>query len=179
MMMDEDQLGAFLDAARTELFRLEVLPAYDVESDGADYAAYLAGKRCPDLDSKRQWMDQIRSEVARGLITRRIHLVEPPLSDYLRYEFDWGYTYNAAAGEQIRILDISQAGRPDGIPDHDFWIRDGEAAVRMHYDGECRFTGAEVLPPHHLPLYQRACDAAWDAAIPFEEYWPSSLPEMA
>jgi hypothetical protein len=177
-MVDEAALGAFLDSARTELFRMEVQRVYDVGTDGSDYADYLAGRPGPDMEAKRAWMDQIRGEVARGLITRRVHIVESPLSDYLRYEMDWGYTYNAAAGEQIRILDTSRCECPPEMPDHDFWIRDNTEVVRMHYDGEGRYLGAEVLPPHHLSLYQQARDAAWAAAMPFGEYWPSGLREV-
>ncbi len=36
-------------------------------------------------------------------------MLRTPLSDYLRYECEWGYTYNVTAGEDVRILDLATA----------------------------------------------------------------------
>ena len=47
---------------------------------------------------------------------------------------------------------------------------DDTTVVRMHYEAG-RFVGAEVLPVDVLPRYRAARDAAWQAAVPFSEYW--------
>ena len=48
-------------------------------------------------------MDRLRADTAADRRWRRVHVVELPLSDYLRYECEWGYTDNAAHGEDVRI----------------------------------------------------------------------------
>jgi hypothetical protein len=101
-VLDEQQLGDYIDAHFTStLFRLETLSHYDVGSDGGDLTRYLAGEPGPDMTRKGAWMDRIRSEVDRGLRTYRVHVVDGPPSDYLRFEFEWGYVHNAVAGEHI------------------------------------------------------------------------------
>ncbi len=54
--------------------------------------------------------------------------------------------------------------------DEDFWLMDDATVVRMGYQAG-RFIGAEELPAAVLPRYRAARDAAWQAAIPFDEYW--------
>src|SRR5260370_10119503 len=84
---------------------------------------------------------------------------------------EWGYAPNAAAGEDIRVLDLAEAAEPPGLVDHDFWLMDRRLAVIMRYDDGCRFTGASIAPDHELGRYQRAADAAWQAGVPFGTYW--------
>jgi hypothetical protein len=174
-VLSEQELGHYIDEHFTaDLFRLETLSRYDVGSDGGDFARYLAGEPGPDMTRKGPWMDQIRSEVARGMHTYRVHVVTGPLSDYLRFEFEWGYTHNAAAGEHIRILDLTDPRRPPGVPDlvdEDFWLIEEAHGIRMHYDPEGRFTGAELVDEQTVARYRRARAAAWGAAVPFDEYW--------
>lgn len=173
-MLDEQQLGDYIDRHFTRsLFRLETLDAYDVASDGADLGRYLAGEPGPDMARKGPWMEQIRSEVARGLHTYRVHLVRSPLTGYLRFEFEWGYAYNAIAGEHIGILDVAEQPRPHAVVDEDFWLIDDDRVVRMCYDPIGRFVGAEIAAEDAMPRYRAARDAAWDAAVPFSEYWHS------
>jgi hypothetical protein len=93
------------------------------------------------------------------------------LTDYLRYEAEWGYLPNSEAGEDIRILDLAERPRPDGLADHDFWLIDDQLVIRMHYDDRGRFAGAEVLGADMLPRYRAARDAAVQAAEPFASYW--------
>ncbi len=171
-MLDEQQLGDYIDRHfETTLFRLETLDRYDVGSNGSDLDRYLAGEDGPDMARKGPWMDQIRSEVARGLHTYRVHVVRGPLSPYLRFEFEWGYAYNAAAGEHIRILDLAEQPKPAALTAEDFWLIGDGRAVRMHYDPDGKFLGAEVAPRNEVPRYRAARDAAWEAAVPFTDYW--------
>lgn len=171
-MLDEQQLGDYIDRHFTStLFRLETLDRYDVGSDGDDLARYLAGEPGPDMTRKGPWMDHIRGEVARGLHTYRVHVVRGPLTGYLRFEFEWGYAYNAAAGEHIRILDLAEQPKPPALADEDFWLIGGDRAVQMRYDPAGRFLGAEIAPAQAVPRYRAARDAAWEAALPFADYW--------
>lgn len=175
--MDETELGAFIDRHFTsDLFRLETLPHYDVSGDGDDLAAYLAGEPGPDMARKGPWLDVIRGEVARGLHTYRVHVVTSPLTPYLRFEFEWGYVHNQAAGEHIRILDLTEQPAPEGLALEDFWLiagQDGEAdrVAQMAYDDAGRFLGAEEAPAADVDRYRQARAAVWTAAIPFDTYW--------
>lgn len=172
-MLDTAQLGELINSRFTrDAFRLETLDAYYVASDGGDVARYLRGEQEPDPARKEPWLALLRTERAEGKRRRRVHVVQGPLSGYLRYECEWGYAPNVAAGEDIRILDLSERPRPaDLTVDHDFWLLDSETVVQMHYAGDGRFVGAEVLAASALPRHLTARDAALAAAEPFTDYW--------
>ncbi|TCP56077.1 hypothetical protein EV191_10117 [Tamaricihabitans halophyticus] len=168
-MLDEDQLGEYIDRHFVStLFRLETLSQYSVDSDGDDYLRYLAGEAEP---VNKTWPDVIRDEVSRGLITYRVHVVSSPLTDYLRYQFEWGYAYNAAAGERIRILDVTERAKPPEVVNKDFWLIGDEHLLLMHYMSDGAFRGATIAEPELLPQYTAARDAAWTAGVDFAEYW--------
>lgn len=171
-MLDEQELGDYIDRHFTRaLFRLETLDLYDVASNGDEYQRYLAGEAKPDPERKKPWMEHIRGEVARGLHTYRVHVVRSPLNDYLRFECEWGYVYNARAGEHIRILDLAERPRPEALLDEDFWMIDDREVLRMHYDPEGRYVGAEVGAEEVLPRYLAAKKAAWSTGADFYDYW--------
>lgn len=167
MQSDPAALGAFCDQATRTLFRLETLDHYDVSSDGGDFRRYMRGESGPDAERKAAWHKVLQADLDRGVTTSRVHVVRSPLSDYLRYEFEWGYAHNLAY-EAIRILDLAEQPLPaelDGIGD--FWLADGHAAAVMHYDQDGRYLGFEVSGASRYPA---AATAAWDAAVPFESY---------
>ncbi|KAA2248690.1 hypothetical protein F0L68_39770 [Solihabitans fulvus] len=169
-MLNEQELGEFIDTRFTStLFRLETLDRYDVSSEIDDYRRYVAGQ--PGPLNKQAWMDMIRSEVARDLHTYRVHVVRSPLTDYLRYEFEWGYSRNAEAGEHIRIIDTAEQRKPDVVPDHDWWLIGDEHLVLMHYNPDGTFQSASIGAPELIPRYVAARNAAWAAGIDFTDYW--------
>ena len=171
-MLDVTGLGEYIDSHFTRhAFRLETLAVYDVPSDGEDVERYLRGEPGPDPARKGPWLERLRRERREGKRRQRVHVVRSPLSDYLRYECEWGYLPNVAAGEEVWILDLAERPAPAGLVDHDFWLLDDEHVVRMHYDDQGRFIGAEVLDAEQLPRYQRARDLAVAAAEPFLDYW--------
>jgi len=174
-MMTEDQLGQFIDEHfRRDLFRLETRERYNVESDGDDLGRFLRGEREPAAPGKAEWLEHVRRESRAGLVSRRVNVLRAPLSDYQRYECEWGYTYLVDAGEQIRILDLSHRSDDGGIRAiGDFFLIDNAHALRMIYDDNDRFVGAEAVSPVEAVQYRQVADAAWTLAEPFASWWAS------
>jgi hypothetical protein len=172
-MLNEEQLGAYIDERFTRrLFRLETHDHLDVSSDGDDFQRYLAGQPGPDMSRRDAWLNVIRNEVAEGKHTYRVHVVRSPLTDYLRFDFEWGYVYNEQAGEHIGILDLAERESPRELIFKDFWLIDDEHLVLMHYDNDGRFVGAEpVDEPQQLHRYKDCAAVTWAASQPFGEYW--------
>lgn len=173
MTLDLPQLGNLLSGFSSDVFRLETLDKYTSDSDGGDVARYLAGEPAPDISRKGPYLTRLRSERIEGRLRRRVHVVRSPLSPYLRYECEWGYGPNAEAGEDIRILDLAERPLPSSLVgiEHDFWLMDSQTVIRLFYDGDGRFSRAEVLAPDELPRYLAARDSALAAAEPFPDWW--------
>ncbi len=157
----------------SDTFRLETLPHYDAASDDEDYHRYLRGEPAPTAEVKEAWLERLRTDTAAGRRWRRVHVVQPPLTDYLRYECEWGYTFNVAGGEDVRILDMSTspAGADVLAAVGDFFLVDHEHAVAMDYGEVGRFRGALPVDPVMLATYQAMADAAWTLAEPFTTWW--------
>jgi hypothetical protein len=168
-LLSLDQLGEFVAKHHTrDLFRLETLPLYNAASDDEDFERYLRGEPAPTAEAKQPWLDRIQADVAAGKAWRRIHAVTLPLPDYVRYECEWGYLPNSAAGEQVRIAELTPALAQVG----DFFVLDAEHVVRSRYDSEFRFSGAEVIndPSSAAPLVALA-DLLWNQATDFGTWW--------
>jgi hypothetical protein len=170
-MLSATDLGSYIDSRLTRsAFRLELLDQYDVDSDGDDFRRFVSGETAPTPERKRPWLQRLRQDAAQGILNHRVHVLRRPLTDYLRYEAEWGYAYNAAAGEDIGILDTTDQAPPDGLVDHDFWLIDDQYAIRMYYSDLGEFIGAEPAPDL-LNTYRQARDVAIAAAEPFALWW--------
>lgn len=174
-MMGPAELRSYLDNHFTRtLFRLETLSAYEVASEGSDFARYLAGDPGPNAERRQRWRDRLADEVSQGLHRRRVHVVHLPLSDYLRFECEWSYALNPH--EDIRILALSTE-RPDlqrllDDAGGDFYLVDDEHLIRMHYTPDNRPLGAEAdSSPTVVAAYRRIADVLWSEAEPFERWW--------
>lgn len=174
-MLTDAEFRTIANSARTSLFRLETLDRYEVPIDGSELSMYLAGEQQPRNPEKLAWQERLRAERAAGIWRHRVHLIDTTdgLNGYLRYECEWGYTATTAAGEGVRILDLPIDHRPPELIeiDHDFWLIDGEKVLRMHYNADGTFQGAELLPAELTPRYQAARDVAWKMAEEFTPWW--------
>jgi len=171
-VLNEAELGAFVDDHMgRSVFRLETRDRYTVDSDAGNVVRYLAGEPAPSMAVKGPWLRRLERERAEGKHRVRVHVLRTPLSDYLRYECEWGYVYTTDAGEEVYILDLAERPRPAGLVDQDFLLLDDSHVVVVHYDNEDRFVGAEPLSAAEVPVYRRCRDAALAAAVPFGDYW--------
>ena len=174
MALDLSGLAAYLaEHHHDDLIRVETLDRYTSTSDGTEFARFRAGEREPDRVSKAAWLDRLRADAASGRPWRRLRVVAPPLTDYVRYSCEWGYTDNGAAGEQIRVLDLATA--PPGcdvlLRLGDFYLLDNTDAVAMRYDPAGQFLSAEPVAEPLTDIYRSAASAGWELAEPFEHWW--------
>jgi hypothetical protein len=167
--LDGDAWSDYFDTFRREAFRLELLPQYLVAQEADEFAAFKAGQSPVALVGDA-WHRTIHSAAARGAVMRRVHVVTPPLSDYLRFEFARYYGASQDAGEEIRILDLTTASGSVDLPPVDFWMFDERDVVHMLYEPDGTQIGRELLAAPDLTRYLAWRDAAWEAAVPFAQY---------
>lgn len=142
-------------------------------SDGDELDRYLRGEPDPDRAAKAGWLDRIRTDTAAGRAWRRLRVVTPPLTDYVRYSCEWGYTDNTRAGEQVRVLDLSEApvGADVLVGIGDFYLLDDTHVADMRYDSSGAFVRAGLVRAPLTDVYRVAGHAAWTLAEPFDAWW--------
>lgn len=128
---------------------------------------FLAGEPY-DLSYMKPWLQGIRDATAAGKTIGRVRVLTNPLTDYLRFEMAVA-EINAAAGEDIRVIDADQAAAL-GLGDRDFWIFDNDTVAIMHF-GPAGFEGATVERNlDAVEHYRRIRDRALQYAVPFREH---------
>lgn len=167
-------LGSAFQNLTTSWFRLETLQAYDVEEEHESFAEFLRTGRL-DSPGDTQWRAMISGHVDAGRSLQRVHVVEEPLTDYVRYEIA-EYVRNHDAGEDIRLLPVPAGDWPEGLPQGtDFWLLDDgqprQSAWAMEYDNEGRFLGVEeVQDPDLIDTYRKWRDTALGLSVPLNDY---------
>ncbi|WP_282696798.1 DUF6879 family protein [Streptomyces sp. CC208A] len=162
MLLDGEDWADKFKTFQTEAWRLETLPQYLVPQEAEELAAFKAGARFPG-PYEDAWMALVRTRNVG-----RVHIVTRPLTDYLRFEFERYYRHQAPAGEDIRILDITD--RPNPLPDvQDFWMFDRSTVVLMKYEADGTQIERELYEGDPAPFleYQRIAIAE---SVPFLEY---------
>jgi hypothetical protein len=150
-------------------FRLELHQLYTMPGEADELRRFRAGEQ-PPADYHYGWLDTMAEARKAGKTVRRVRVVRRPLTDYIRYEFAWGFVYNVEAGEDIRILDLTDQPGPE-LPDHDFWLFDDTTVVKLLYRPDGTQIGRELLTNPDLDAYLARRNAAWQAAVPFRDYW--------
>ncbi|WP_416970221.1 DUF6879 family protein [Streptomyces sp. 4F14] len=167
MLLDGDAWNDCFDSMRSEAWRLETLPVYTMPQEAEKLARFLAGEKSPD-DYASAWMDEVRQWTAQGKYVGRVHILTRPLSDYLRFEFEYYYRHHVTASEDIRILDLTGRDNP-GLPEQDFWMFDESKVVLMNYRADGTQIGRELYEGDPEP-YRRWRRLAVAESVPFLEY---------
>lgn len=97
-----------------------------------------------------------------------MHVLTRPLSEYLRFEFSRYYAPHALAGEDIRILDVTERENP--LPHvGDFWMFDRSTVVLMRYEDDGTQIGRELYEGDTTLYVEWQCIAV-AVSVPFLEY---------
>ena len=171
-MLSEADLDPFFDDIRQEAFRVETLPAYAVAAESAGLAAYLSGEPFQKSETGQQFNEFIRGQVEAGVTWRRVRVMRGPLTDYERWECEWGYAKSEQDGHRTFVIDLAEVRDPPRLPAYDWWMLDERVVLRFHYDQAGEFLGADAIDePEQVTAHLCYRDAALGAAVPFPQYW--------
>jgi len=171
-MSDVDLLGMYSRAAQ-EAFRLEAQQRYAVPAEDTQFRAFTEGRPLPSDPRVNKSMEIIRTAVASGCRIRRVHVVDLPLTAYLRYEMA-AYRENIDAGEEVGIA--VRSWHPDlaGLTE-DFVLFDPglehPAMVWMRYDDQGQLADRAYSDnPADLARAARSREVALAHAVPLHEF---------
>ena len=153
---------------RRSWFRLETLQHYDAISERDSFAAFRRGE--PIDTTPGPWQEMIRLHVAEGRQLTRVHVIEEPLSDYLRFELEV-YAPSVDAGEDVRLIPTPSGTWPKGVPRHDYWLFDDQRLWLMDYDANDAFQAARLNDePAVIEQHRQWRDTALAQSIPLTDY---------
>ena len=110
-------------------FRLELLQAYGSEVETDAYRSFASA------EFMRPWCELVSEHSARGRRMDRVHVVDLPLSPYVRFEISCAYVHSSRAGENILLVD--RTALDDDLRrrlSHDFWLFDDRTVLVQKYD---------------------------------------------
>lgn len=169
-LSDERFSRLFVDF-RSTAYRLETLQVYDISYEQQEFQDFLAGRPRGEFPGIANWVDRVRTGRRLGKTFRRVHVVEEPLSDYVRFEAAWSYRHTVAAGEDVRVIAVGPGEWPDGVPRQDYWLFDSSRLVLMNYADDGAFLSAELVEdPERVAQAKRWQQRAWDQSTPFKVY---------
>lgn len=175
--MNADELFEVVTSG-VDVLRVETLDAYDAESDADFVDRFLEGAAKPDPAEKATWLGLISAAAERGHPWRRLRVINRPVTDYVRYACEWGYTDNVAAGEDVRVFD--GADDPVGADLRryvgDFYVVD-KRVIEMRYDRPTgRFIEARQVTDRFSRM-RRGAERDFAGAQPFTQWW-AAHPEL-
>lgn len=167
-----DEWSSTFRAFRTSAFRLETLQAYAEPNESSPFQNYLRGIN-PPPSWTQEWCEMVASHVASGRSMRRIHVVDVPLSDYMRFEIECCYVYTGASGENIRLVDRAKLS-PElrASTREDFWLFDASMVMVNDYDDYGALYQARLSSsPEIVARYQGIEQRIWDLGVPFVDFY--------
>ncbi|MFJ4904514.1 DUF6879 family protein [Streptomyces sp. NPDC093249] len=168
MLLDGEEWRAMLRGFQSEAWRLETLPQYLVPQESDELAAFRAGKLVNLGTYSSAYTEDLKRLQGEGRSKGRVHVLTRPLSEYLRFEFSRYYAPHVLAGEDIRILDVTERDNP--LPDvEDFWMFDRSTVVLMKCENDGTQISRELYEGDPAPFieWQRIAVAE---SVPFLEY---------
>jgi hypothetical protein len=167
VLLSSEELAALFRDFKSSAFRMETHPVYTMAGEQAGLARFLAGESKPEGHNSG-WRDTVRRNLDAGKTMRRVKVVRRPFTDYTRFLFAWAIPGNVEAGEDYRILDVSD--RAVGIPEQDFWVFDESTAVLLNFNADGTLRDRELVDSSDVGKYLYWRDIALAESVTFGEY---------
>jgi Family of unknown function (DUF6879) len=160
-------LGWWLQNFERSAFRLETLPAYSVPQEEEWFAEWQRSGKLPELTPETDsWLRLVQEAKQAGKQMQRVHLVTPPLGDYLRFELATQIP-SVDSGEDCRIAKASDIEQVVSRLE-DYWLFDETVAILLHYDDEGRFVDTEAAAD--VVSYRLQRDLVLTRSVALKEY---------
>jgi hypothetical protein len=176
--LEDNKFNQLFFNFRYTCYRLETLQRYDVSYEKEEYSRFLAGEIQGESRGITGWIEgTVSKAIAAGKHMQRVHVVEEPLSDYLRYEFGWSYKHSASTGEDVRLIPVISGRWPEGLPHYDYWLFDSSILVAMHYEDDGAFSAAEIIDePKQIVQANYWRDMAVALSVSYHSYMAKHQP---
>lgn len=164
---------ALCENVTEEAFRLETRQRYNVGYEEPLVRAFEEGRPQPENESITRHITSVNSFRAAGKRDYRVHVLELPLTPYLRYELSV-YPESIEAGEEILIAD--RAWHPDLAElIEDFLLLDGDtghaSVVWYRYNDDDELLARDHShDPADIEICRRHRDLAVAHAIPYAAF---------
>ncbi|MFF4751704.1 DUF6879 family protein [Streptomyces sp. NPDC002514] len=166
--LDGEDWQAYFRNFKRSAFRLEVHQTYTMPAEAEAVGAFLAGRPMPE-GFNASWHQTIRDHAAAGRTMTRAKIVRGPLTPYSRYLFEWCIPGNSTAGENYRIVDLTDLPDP-GLPEQDFWLFDETTVVHLNYRSDGTQINRELIQDPDIGKYLALRDLALESSVPFSVY---------
>jgi hypothetical protein len=167
VLLDGEPWAAMFRDFERSAWRLEVQPTYTMPAEAESLARFLRGEQKPH-DHNATWHGTVRDAIEGGKSFGRVRVVRQPLTEYQRYQFAWGIPGNIQAGEEIRVLDLTDTDLD--LPDQDFWMFDESAVVHLNYRPDGTQINRELIEEPDITQYIAWRDLAIESSVPFSAY---------
>jgi hypothetical protein len=171
--LEIDDFEAYLASVREtpgDILRIQTLARYSGEDELT--RAYLAGEPAPSADELREWGEELATDAAAGRAYRNLHVIHGSLSDSLRMQFEWAYSYNVAHGMDVRIVDAGEVPAVSALRRvGDFWVLERQHVVLCRYDDDGRPHGYIRVDAGGAHGYIAAAEMGWQLGTPFKAWW--------
>ncbi|GAA3867953.1 hypothetical protein GCM10023084_21250 [Streptomyces lacrimifluminis] len=168
MLLDGDEWRRTFDAYERDAWRFEAQPTYTMPKETENVARFLRGEPKP-ADHNSRWHERVHGYTASGRSIGRVRIVRRPLTDYQRYQFAWGIPGNIQAGEDIRILDVTDDDYGLPLSGTDWWMFDDTQVVRLNFRPDGTQINRELFTGDIAP-YMEWKRIALAYSVPFFEY---------
>ena len=145
-------MDKYFESFKKYAFRLELLQEYDVEYEKSDFENFKKTGQVNN-DDLVDWHKIIVNAKNRGAVMSRVHVVNKPLSTYLKYEIE-GYKANSNIGEKILFLDKNDFDTIDTFIGFDYWLFDDDIVLKMIYDERGKFLCYEEVKSSLKPFIE-------------------------
>ncbi|MFC5720312.1 DUF6879 family protein [Streptomyces gamaensis] len=167
MFLDGEDWAAYFREFKRSAWRLEVQPTYTMPAEAESLARFLRGEPKP-VDHNARWHGTVRAAVGADKTIGRVRVVRQPLTEYQQYQFAWGIPGNISAGEDIRVLDLTN--QDVDLPDQDFWLFDETTVVHLNYRPDGTQINRELIEAPDIGKYLAWRDRSVEISVPFRDY---------
>jgi hypothetical protein len=167
MLLDSEAFAARLRGFARSAWRLETQPFYTMPSEQAVITTFLAGGTKPE-GYNSTWHATVRDIVASGRSIGRVRTIRRPMTDYQRCQLAWVVPENVVAGEEVRILDLTDDDL--GLPAQDYWLFDDVMVVELNFRPDGTLLSIDQREAAESGRYLKWRDIAVSHSVPFGEW---------
>jgi hypothetical protein len=164
--MAYDDLFALLSSCEKSLFRLEGLPKYGIPQEEEDFLSWQQGNPPPEHVKNTRMQAMSRDLRSKGCSVQRVRVLETPITDYIKFETEWWYPFNTAAGEDMFALDVQKNTLDLSLGE---FYRVDDKIIRLYYKEDYSYEGWDIAPNSDFDAYKKLEEEALTCSEPFFE----------